>query len=132
MKVIYILLAMLLIIDVGVNFFKAVRINGTICEDFDIIAQKYLKCRFVINSIVSVALILSIILDHSSAVFLRFFIFLKAWDLWNFEEDVFRLTVQNSFFRESFTIFKILLLELFGIHVASCLFYLIGHSLVKR
>lgn len=132
MKITYAFLWALLTVDIVFNFFKGIRINGVICEKFWTISMKYLKFRFIIDTVTSIALLISIMLNHPSAAYLRLFIFLKVGDLWRFEKEIFRLTINSSFLRESFTIFKIFLVELFGVHVASCLFYLIGHTLVTK
>ena len=84
LRIPFIVFLLVLILDMAVNCFKGVRIGGLMCMDFKTITIKYLKSKFIIDTISVISLILSLALDYRIGVFVRFAMFLRLHDLYLF------------------------------------------------
>ena len=129
-KGIYSFLAFLLVLDIPLNFFKGVTIKGRLSLDSTLIASKYLKAKIVVDTVSTLALILSIAINSSAAVYLRLCMAVRLYDLYLMESVIFRMLLNHENLRKAFVLGKILLIELFCIHLFGCVFYAISYSVL--
>lgn len=126
------------LIDMGLNFFTGIYIDGILIMDLKIIRQKYMRFSFIFDLIAFIpilcdALEIDSILSHKAALYLHaLFIFILdkySKKLRDFNEF---LIHHHEDYENFFSISVLYLRTIFVSHVMACFWYLIGISVKEH